>query len=321
MKQLISVIMCTYNEEQEELIQAIQSILNQTYGCFELLIVLDNPDNQLIRELVFYYAQKDSRIRVIENRQNLGVARSSNRAWRMAKGQYIAKMDADDIASPQRLEKELKTLLERKLDFIAASKRNIDEQGRQLGLFVNSLDSDQIRLLLPYDNLVTQSTVLMKKSVLKALNGYMNLPSCEDYDLWLRMMCSGYRMAILPDILVDYRVRQNSITRTDYYKQYLSDCFVRSMCCSYRKSHKLWTINDFHQYIKKRRPTLKKKQRFNHCYWLYYKGMEARKIGKYRDCVCCLLTGILQDPRVMALLIRKLMFHIRKKIIMGANSL
>ena len=119
MKQLISVIMCTYNEEQEELIQAIQSILNQTYGCFELLIVLDNPDNQLIRELVFYYAQKDSRIRVIENRQNLGVARSSNRAWRMAKGQYIAKMDADDIASPQRLEKELKTLLERKLDFIA----------------------------------------------------------------------------------------------------------------------------------------------------------------------------------------------------------
>lgn len=321
MKQLISVVMCTYNERQKELTQAIQSILNQTYTCFELLIVLDNPDNQLIRELVFFYAQKDNRIRVIENKRNMGVAKSTNLAWKMAKGKYIAKMDADDIASPQRLERELEVLLNRNLDFIAASKRNIDEEGRQLGLFVNSLGPDQIRLLLPYDNLITQSTVLMKKSVLKELNGYINLPSCEDYDLWLRMMCSGYRMAILPDILVDYRVRQNSITRTDYYKQYLSDCFVRSMARAYKRNHKLWTIDDFHQYMRKKRPTLKKKQRFNHCYWLYYKGMEARKVGKYRDFVFYVLTGTFQDFRVMVLLVRKLMFHLRKKIIMGASRL
>ncbi len=321
MKQLISVIMCTYNEGQKELAQAIQSILSQTYTCFELLIVLDNPENQLIRELVFSYAQKDHRIRVVENKRNMGVAKSTNRAWKMAKGKYIAKMDADDIASPQRLERELEVLLERKLDFVAASKRNIDEQGNQLGFFVNSLNPDQVRLLLPYDNLVNQSTVLMKKSVLKELNGYTNLPSCEDYDLWLRMMCSGYRMAILPDIFVDYRVRQNSITRTDHYKQYLSDCFVRRMCHAYRRSHKLWTIDDFRQYIKKRRPDLQKKRRFNHCYGLYYKGMEARKVGRYRDFICYVLTGTLQEPRVMALLIRKLMFHIRKKIVLGASCL
>ena len=318
MKQLISVIMCTYNEEQEELIQAIQSILNQTYGCFELLIVLDNPDNQLIRELVFYYAQKDSRIRVIENRQNLGVARSSNRAWRMAKGQYIAKMDADDIASPQRLEKELKTLLERKLDFIAASKRNIDEQGRQLGLFVNSLDSDQIRLLLPYDNLVTQSTVLMKKSVLKALNGYMNLPSCEDYDLWLRLLFHGCSMRILPQILLKYRIRSNGICESNAYRLYLSKRFLLNLYQKSKKNPKLWKDNHaFEKYLCTQDTSPKKQQRFNQAYALFYQSIACCKSKYFHKAIPLFIQAIRLDKDMLWIIGNKLSYQIRKRIVLS----
>lgn len=315
MKNLITVIMCTYNEKQKELEQAIQSILGQTYSYFELIIVLDNPDNQMIQDVVYQYAKTDKRIRVIANKKNIGVAKSSNRAWKAAKGEYIAKMDADDIAAPQRLELEWKILSEKNLDFIAASKRNINENGENKGEFVNALNISQLKQLLPCDNLVNQSTVLMKKSVLEELGGYMNLPSCEDYDLWLRMLCRGYKMEIIPDILVDYRVRENSITRNDYYKQYLSDCFVRSMYRSHKRGSELWTIRDFHHYLQYRKPSEKKRLRFNHAYSLYYQGMEERKTGRYGKALIYILAGILQNPNVLVLFVRKLIFHIRKRII------
>lgn len=315
MKELISVIMCTYNETREELDQAISSILNQTYPYIELLIVLDNPDNTLIRDTVEEYAYADKRIRVICNECNIGVATSSNRALEQAEGNYIAKMDADDIAFPQRLELELKILKNQNLDFVSASKINIDENGREVGAFINDLSPDKLRRLLPHDNLVTQSTVLMRKQVAVELGGYMALPSCEDYDMWLRMLCMGYQMAVIPDILVYYRVRRNSITRTDYYKQYLSDRFVREMYRRNHKAGKIWSLEDYETYLKKINPTQPKKERFNHAYRSYYLAMEARKTGKYGSCFTGLLISAAKNPVILRVFLRKLVFHMRKRIV------
>lgn len=316
MNELISVIMCTYNETKEELKAAIQSVLNQTYSNLELLIVLDNPDNTLIRDICQEYEKQDDRVRVIENKVNLGVALSSNRGLEYAKGIYIAKMDADDIALPCRLELELKVLKERKLDMVAASKINIDEEGKPLGEFINNLDSHKLRYLLPYDNLITQSTVLIKKSVIDSMEGYMPLPSCEDYDLWLRMLCKGYKMAIIPDVLVYYRVRNNSITRTDYYKQYLSDKFVRKMYQIHKCNDTLWCLVDYENYIKNISNIERKRERFNKSYRIYYMAMESRKKGDYGKFLRGIMISVMTNSAVLGVLIRKIFFHMRKKRVM-----
>lgn len=314
MDNLISVIMCTYNESEGELRHAIESALIQTHRTLELLIVLDNPDNLMIRRVVHEYAAKDDRIRIIANEKNLGVAESTNIAWKQAKGKYIAKLDADDVAMPQRLEIEFCELKRKGLDLVAASKRNVNEDGVDVGLFVNNLNPSQMEKLLPYDNLITQSTVLMRKQVLVELGGYINLPSCEDYDLWLRMLSCGYKMGIMPDILVDYRVRSNSITRSDYYKQYLSDKFVRKMYKKYSGTNKVWSLDDYQKYITDIKPTEEKKQRFNEAYRMYYTGMEARKVGNYAGCLAAVIGTFFHNPRILEVFLRKVLFHLRKKI-------
>ena len=314
MDNLISVIMCTYNESEGELRHAIESALIQTHRTLELLIVLDNPDNLMIRRVVHEYAAKDDRIRIIANEKNLGVAESTNVAWKQAKGKYIAKLDADDVAMPQRLEIEFCELKRKGLDLVAASKRNVNEDGVDVGLFVNNLNPSQMEKLLPYDNLITQSTVLMRKQVLVELGGYINLPSCEDYDLWLRMLSCGYKMGIMPDILVDYRVRSNSITRSDYYKQYLSDKFVRKMYKKYSGTNKVWSLDDYQKYITDIKPTEEKKQRFNEAYRMYYTGMEARKVGNYAGCLAAVIGTFFHNPRILEVFLRKVLFHLRKKI-------
>lgn len=317
MKPLISVIMCAYNEKPNELKEAILSILNQTYPFFELLIVLDNPDNQILQRIANFYSNKDTRVRVLCNKKNIGFAHSSNRGWRAARGDFIAKLDADDIAYPQRLETELTFLIKHQLDFIAASRQNISEKGENLGYFINNLNPHQLKQLLPYDNLISHSTVLMKKSVLQALGGYVNLPSCEDYDLWLRMLHGGYRMAVIPDVLVDYRVRNNSITRSDYYRQYLSERFVRKMYRICKNTNQTWSLTDFNQFLAQEKPTSRKRKHFNRAFRLYYQGMEARKRKDFSAFVFCVTCGILQNPCVFALFMRKIAFHIRKKIVTG----
>ena len=312
-KKKVSVIMCAYNETAEELKQAIQSILQQTFREFELLIVLDNPENQELWKILSAYALQDPRIRLIKNEKNLGVAESTNRAWKQAEGEYIAKMDADDIADPRRLEIEIEALEKEGLDFVAASKQNIDENGKSLGLFVNELNTEQLKKLLPYDNLITQSTVLMKKTVLKELGGYLPLPSCEDYDLWIRMMCSGYKMAVLPVVLVDYRVRKTSITRTDYYRQYRMEQIVKTMYRRWKKTGELWSRQEMEARLEAKQADPKKRDRFNAAYQNYYQGMEARKLGQYGRAVKLVTKAVSADPRVLDIFIKKLMFHLRKR--------
>ena len=106
---MISVIMPTYNTPREFLENAIQSILRQTYGDFEFIIVDDcstDDTEEYLRSIA------DSRIRVIRNQTNLGITKSLNIGLREARGEYIARMDSDDIALPERFEKQLKFMQE-----------------------------------------------------------------------------------------------------------------------------------------------------------------------------------------------------------------
>ena len=131
-KLMISVIMSTYNETAGELHGSINSILKQSYQDMEFIIINDNPERDDLKEILKSYENSDARISVIENKKNIGLAASLNAGIKKAKGEYIARMDADDISLPHRLEKELDFLKKNDLDLVSCFVIRMDEDGREL---------------------------------------------------------------------------------------------------------------------------------------------------------------------------------------------
>jgi len=129
----ISILMSTFNEEPAQLIQAVNSNLQQTYQFKELIIVLDNPNRQDLKDILVKFSQDDDRVKPIFNSLNIGLAQSLNKAAAAANSEVFARMDADDIAFPNRLEVEVARLQEYKLDVISANIVYIDNQGNEIG--------------------------------------------------------------------------------------------------------------------------------------------------------------------------------------------
>ena len=117
---MISVIMSVYNESPSDLSAAIDSILNQTYRDFEFIVVCDNPQNVKLIDLIQKYVLADERVRFIKNSENIGLALSLNKAASQARGDYLFRMDADDIAYPTRMMEQYKALTESDLDLVCS---------------------------------------------------------------------------------------------------------------------------------------------------------------------------------------------------------
>ena len=130
----ISVIMSAYNESFDELSRSINSIINQTYQNIEFIIVSDNPENKDIKTAV--QVANDQRIKFIENKENVGLVQSLNRAISEATGIFIARMDADDVSRKTRLKDELQYMQQNSLDIVGSFIEIID-------LSVNLLPSRQ----------------------------------------------------------------------------------------------------------------------------------------------------------------------------------
>ena len=118
---MISVIMSAYQEDLSVFVPAVTSILDQKGPSFELILVLDDPENTELASWVDENLLSDDRVRVLRNKNNLGLARSLNRAIENASGDFLCRMDADDIAEPHRLEKQLSYLREHELDLVGLS--------------------------------------------------------------------------------------------------------------------------------------------------------------------------------------------------------
>lgn len=225
--ELISVLMSTYNETESELSQSIESILHQTYRNIQFLIVNDNPANPTLAHTLSRYAASDSRIQIVENEQNLGLVASLNRGWKLAKGQYIARMDADDIALPHRLETQLAYLKSHSLDCTGAAIVHIDEQGQTLSdPLVFPETPEAIAKHLPKEDCVAHPTWFLKREMMEALNGYRDIRYCEDYDFLLRAVEKRYRIGNCPEVCLRYRIRSCSLTVSNRATQKLTSLFL-----------------------------------------------------------------------------------------------
>lgn len=226
---LVSVVMSAYKEDPSIFRDAVNSILAQTFTDYEFLIVLDNPDNDELKSIIDAYAQEDQRIRPIFNERNLGLAASLNKALKVARGLYICRMDADDIAYMDRIARQLECLTEQAVDLVGGDMEVIDGFGNIL-YSVNYLPetSSKIKNSLRWNNCVPHPTWFGKCDIFKS--GYREIPLCEDYDFLLRASLSGKKFANTKGPVLKYRMSDASISRSNLFDQYL---YMRYLTSSY----------------------------------------------------------------------------------------
>lgn len=209
--ELVSIVMSVYNADKY-LAESIRSILSQTYCHFEFLI-FDDGSSDRSREIIACYAGKDKRIVPVYSDVNAGYVVWLNRGIRAAKGDFIARMDADDIALPERIETELNFLLENSdVAITGSSCTTIDHSGEETGLSLRRASSEDLFWQSFFTNPLAHSTVMFRKSAIIDAGLYdpVKVPS-EDYDLWIRVLRHS-RIANLVSPLQKYREHTMSIS-------------------------------------------------------------------------------------------------------------
>ena len=205
----ISVLMSTYNRE-EYISSAIESILNQTYGDFEFIIIDDcSADNTA--KIIQQYSERDSRISFFRNEKNKGLIANLNFGISQARGIYIARMDDDDISFPERFEKQL-NFLESNQDItvLGTYVETIGEKYKNT--WVTTPDPDILNISLNFFNPICHPTVMMRKSFLEEHGLKYDVLYAEDYSLWKDILINGGKFANLPEVLLKYRIHDKSIS-------------------------------------------------------------------------------------------------------------
>lgn len=221
---MISVIMSVYKEKKEWLKEAIESILMQTYTDFEFIITLDNPDNIELKEIIQLYQEKDKRIKFIVNDKNMGLVYSLNNMLKIAKGEYVARMDADDISLPNRLQKQLEFLKNKHIDLLGCNTIVFDDN-KQYKKYLYEDDMD-IKENIGNGSFIPHPTWVVRREVFNELNGYRNINLAEDYDFILRAIKHGFILGNYKEHLLKYRINTNSISRENAYKQKLTSIYL-----------------------------------------------------------------------------------------------
>lgn len=206
---LISCVMAV-NKDNPFLEQAIESILCQSYSNFEFLIIANACTDEFWDYLKSF---SDSRIRLF--RSSIGQLQYNlNIGIDNARGEFIARMDADDISLPTRFEKQVAAFLNssEEVGLVATSWQTIDKDGALLRRFDPPTSSDAIYRELCWNAVIAHPTVMIRREALLRLGGYAYSFIGEDYDLWLRMRRSGVRFCVLPEVLFHYRIHENQLS-------------------------------------------------------------------------------------------------------------
>lgn len=208
---IVSVAMSVYNAEPY-LAAAIESILNQTFKDFEFIIIDDGSTDHSLKTLQ-KYAIQDQRIR-LTSRENRGIPQTRNEILAQSQGEFIAVMDADDIALPDRLARQVDFLQKHpEVVWVGGAFEVIDEKSRFLTTFYMAEDNDTIQHLLTEGHTsFLHSTAMIRRSSLLQINGYNEaFATGSDLDLWLRLTEIG-AVANLALPVVKYRLHTRSIT-------------------------------------------------------------------------------------------------------------
>jgi glycosyltransferase involved in cell wall biosynthesis len=206
----ISVIVPARNE-QRFLGTALASICSQSFEDFEIVVV-NNGSTDATQSIITEWASRDSRLRWF-NLDKGSLHRSLRTGVANSRGAFIARLDADDIAAPQRFRRQYETMVSHPaLGVLGSAAQAINRSGRHLGLLKPALTDAEIKRLLPHTCPFIHSSVMMRREAYLRAGGYRpGMNFAEDYDLWLRM-AAVTEMANLPEALVEYRFHDDSLT-------------------------------------------------------------------------------------------------------------
>jgi glycosyltransferase involved in cell wall biosynthesis len=210
----VSVVLPAYNCEKY-IVKAIESVLHQTFTDFEFIIINDGSTDRT-EEMIRSFS--DPRISYHVNNINKGLVFTLNKGIDLANGRYIARMDGDDIALPERFKKQFDHLqLNKEIDILATVVTLIDENEIVSGTWqsdITNVTAKDIRKELPIDNCIAHPTVMGKTEIFRKFKFNQTQSIGEDYDLWLRMLADNIVIHKLPEPLLQHRILSGSFTRT-----------------------------------------------------------------------------------------------------------
>lgn len=212
---LVSIIMSTYNTDKEYLELSIESILNQTYTNLEFIIVNDGSEEDL--KIISQY--KDKRIKIINHKEKKGLPKSLNEAIEISNGEYIARMDSDDIALKNRLKEQVKYLEKNKdIDICSTFYKMFGKENRYV---INSyIKPEEIKCELLFRTPLIHPGVMIRREFLERNNLKYDEEYIytQDFELWTRCSDVG-NIAIIPKLELNYRIHDNQIGISKKVKQ------------------------------------------------------------------------------------------------------
>jgi glycosyltransferase involved in cell wall biosynthesis len=227
----VSVLMPCYNAS-EFIHESVESILNQVYSDFELILINDGSTDDTLA-IGKQYAERDKRIKII-SKSNTGLPDSLNVGLNAAQGEWIARLDADDIAMPYRLQKQMKCIDKSKeIVLVGSGCVAIDRQGNEIGRY--KYPGSHFKIVKSMEKMASpfpHSSAFFSRNLVKKIGGYCSrFKAGEDIDLWFRISNLG-SICCLPEPLIKLRKHAESIT-VKKWKYYLVMC-VAAIICNFR---------------------------------------------------------------------------------------
>lgn len=254
----VTVLLPVYNAE-EFLAEAIESVLNQSFKDFEFMIINDgSKDNSL--SVIKHYAEKDSRINLI-SRPNKGLVKTLNEGISKAKGEYIARMDSDDVSVKSRLKKEVEFLDSNPgVGMVGSNYTIIDAKGKRLVTTNVFTHHDDLKLCLITCNQFGHGSVMMRKSVLEKVGNYDGkVGHVEDYDLWQRISRVS-KISNFEEPLYLWRKTEGSISNANLDLQIQQTFALRDKAFDHflrhRNQYKVFTVHRSGTEYGKRKATM-----------------------------------------------------------------
>ena len=206
---MISVVMPVYNNERY-LRTAIESVLSQTFGDFEFIVISESDTSSESRSIIDSYA--DGRINHVRNESRLGMIESLNVGLRLARGEFFARMDADDVSLPDRFARQLEYLdMHPDVGIVGSSSQIVDDSGVTVLIDMRPCKAVLCRWMALFGPPLSHPSVMARTQVIRQIGGYDPRVVCEDYDLWIRAL-EVTKIESMPEILLVHRVHDQSST-------------------------------------------------------------------------------------------------------------
>ncbi|MCL2312733.1 MAG: glycosyltransferase [Firmicutes bacterium] len=283
---LISVLMPAYNAEKY-IGEAITSVLNQTFTDFELVVINDGSTDNT-EEIILSF--KDERIRYVINESNLKLIATLNKGIDLALGKYIARIDADDICLLNRFEKQI-AFFEKHPDYVLCGSwaHLINSQGEMTGR-VKYIDTHNLlKISLLFTVPLIHPSVMAKTDILKQFKYSASALHTEDFDLWLRIVNAGYKIANIPEYLIKYRWHDTNISveneafqtekKFELLKPYIESFIGREILKEAFDLHQL----SFRLYHLGRKKEVSNIDLQNEKKWLEFLSRRNKEINKYHQ--------------------------------------